>query len=350
MMKIIFLSLVTLSLILTPSMYAESQQDNTLLKNNIKEIMQVPPHYTGSKEAGRIVDIAMEAARIFMIKAYTEEITEADVIDEIVRVILENGGDPYVSAFWSGETDNTEEAGLIVASGNDSAIPHGNYDNDDTNLILQGEVVVVDIGVRYQGRCSDETRTFFMGEPTEKQRKVYEIVSEAQQLAEKEITQLLQVKVLDKIARDHITQEGYGEKFLHGLGHGVGYYIHEPPMITQTSPYGEQPLHLWDVITIEPAIYLQDEEDNDSFGIRIEDDFGVLMQGYEKLTFYPSDIESMIIKPEDQTEEENNDKTFFESNRNSRGIIIGVSFIAVVAIVYTAYKKKKFSDLIGKWK
>jgi len=303
---------------------------------------QVNPIYEGSREAATIIDIAMKAARDYMRRAFTENITEAMVIDEIVRVILENGGDPYVSAFWSGETDDTEEAGLIVVSGNDSSRPHGNYDDDEWKQIMPGEVVVIDIGARYQGRCSDETRTFFIGEPSEIQREIYAIVKEAHELAAKEIRQFLQVKELDKIARDYITEHGYGDDFLHSLGHGVGYYIHEPPLITQTSPYGEQPLRLWDVITIEPGIYIQNASkgDGEIFGIRIENDYGVGLNGGEKFTHFSTDIEDMIILPEEDAGDEEEDETFLEEHSNVLyGIAIPIVGVVAVAVAFTLYRK-----------
>ena len=301
---------------------------------------QVNPIYEGSREAATIIDIAMEAAKNYMKLVFTENITEAMVIDEIVRVILENGGDPYVSAFWTGETSDTEEAGLIVVSGNDSSRPHGNYDDDQWKQIMPGEVVVVDIGARYQGRCSDETRTFFIGEPSEKQREIYAIVKEAHDLAAKEIRQFLPVKELDKIARDHITEHGYGDDFLHGLGHGVGYYIHEPPLITQTSPYGEQLLRLWDVITIEPGIYIQNASkgDGEIFGIRIENDYGVGLSGAEKFTHFSTDIEDMIILPEEDAGDEEDDETFLEEHSDVL-IVIPIAGLIAVAVAFTLYRK-----------
>lgn len=288
----------------------------------------------------------MTAVKDYLGKIYTENITEQMVVDEVIRVILENGADPYVSAFWSGEPNDNVGAGLIVVSGNDSSKPHGNYDDDEWKQIIHGEVVVVDIGARYQGRCSDETRTFFIGEPSEKQREIYEIVKKAHNLAVEEINQFVQVKVLDKIARDYISEHGYGENFLHGLGHGVGYYIHEPPMITQSSPYGEQPLRLWDVITIEPGIYIQDEEkgDGEIFGVRIEDDYGVSSNGYEKFTHFSTEIEDMIILQNDTDvnfENENNDSDSFLKDNSTP--IIGISAIIIIAIpvILILFRKKK---------
>lgn len=285
----------------------------------------------------------MDAARSYLRKAYSENITEAMVIDEIIRVILENGGDPYVSAFWSGETEDTEEAGLIVVSGNDSSLPHGNYDDDEWKQIMPGEVVVIDIGARFDGRCSDETRTFFMGEPSEKMKEIYEIVKTAHELSAQEIREYIQVKELDKIARDHITDHGYGEDFLHGLGHGVGYYIHEPPMITQSFPLGEQPLRLWDVITIEPGIYIQNETkgDGDIFGIRIEDDYGVVFGGYERLTNFSMEIEDMIILPDDPDDENDDDS---QSILEDNGSVIGISILLLIAIPVLLIFRRRSRD------
>jgi hypothetical protein len=304
---------------------------------------QSQPLYQASTQAARIVDIGMEAAKQYMRLAYTENITEQMVIDEIVAVILENGGDPFVSAFWTGETDDTEDAGLIVVSGPDSSIPHGNYDDDEWKQIMPGEVVVIDIGVRYQGRCSDETRTFFMGEPTQEQRDIYQIVLEAHDLAAAHIDQLVPVRELDKIARDHITAKGYGDQFLHSLGHGVGYYVHEPPLITQSFPAGEQLLRLWDVITIEPGIYIQDPEmlDGQIFGVRIEDDYGVLLSGPEQLTHFSTDIEEMVITPLDGQGNANGDDESSSFLKSESAPVILVPALALLAVAAVVVLKKK---------
>ncbi len=300
-----------------------------------------PIAYEGSREAAAIIDIAMEAAREYMKKAYTENITEQMVIDEIVRVILENDADPYVSAFWRAEPDPDPSAGLIVASGNASAIPHGDYSDDDWNPVLPGEVVVVDIGARYNGRCSDETRTFFMGEPTPKMREVYDIVLEAHDLAAAEVALFTPAKDIDKAGRDYIEEHGYGDYFTHSIGHGVGYYIHEAPYITQQEVLGEELLDPWVVITVEPGIYLQNETlgDGDIFGIRIEDDYGVpLLVAAEKFTHFPTDIEDVIIHP--PKEDPDGDESYFDEHPE---VLIGLSalvFLAVPVVTYIFGKMK----------
>lgn len=310
--------------------------------------LQAIPTYEQSREAARIIDIAMEATKEYLQKAYVEEITESMVIDEIVRVILENGADPYVSAFWSASSDPDPKAGLIVCSGNDTSIPHGNYDDDDWKIIMPGEVVVVDIGARYQGRCSDLTRTFFMGEPSERRQEVYAIVKEAHDLSSAPIDQFIQVRELDKLARDHITENGYGDEFIHGLGHGVGYYIHEPPLITQSAPAGDQPLRLWDVITIEPGIYITNETKGggEIFGVRIENDYGVILSGNEKLTNFPTDIEYVIIHPPDDQDGngDDDDSIFGDGGSGSYGVILVLVLVVPAVIILTKRNNERFNS------
>ncbi len=310
---------------------------------------QSDPYYGASKEAARIIDIAMGAAREYLRQAYVEEITEQMVIDHIVQTILDNGGDPYVSAFWSGETDDTEDAGLIVVSGAESSKPHGNYDDDEVKVIIPGEVVVIDIGARYLGRCSDETRTFFMGEPNQLKRDIYQIVLDAHDLAAAEIDEFVQVKVLDKTARDHITAHGYGDQFTHSVGHGVGYYIHEPPLITQTFPAGEQPLRELDVITIEPGIYISDPEmgEGEQFGMRIEDDYGVIFGGSEQITHFPTAIEEMIIRAPDDDGQGDDDDDSGVFGGDSQGTLVISAFVIMVAVAgaLVVYKRGQVKDV-----
>jgi Xaa-Pro aminopeptidase len=231
-------------------------------------------------ESARISDIGMEAARSMLERAFTENITEADVAEAAATAMVENGSSEYVEAFK-----------VIVASGEQSAMPHGDPSDDDVNRILPGEVVVVDLGARYRGYCTDLTRTFFMGEPTHEMMKVYNIVMEAQYAAINAVRSGALAREVDKIARDIITAYGYGDNFTHGLGHGIGLYIHMPPFL-----YPESKGILMErgdmTITIEPGIYL-----TGNFGVRLEDDVFVLRRGYEVITHYPKGLDSAIIYP-----------------------------------------------------
>jgi Xaa-Pro aminopeptidase len=161
----------------------------------------------------------------------------------------------------------------IVASGARSAFPHGGCTERE---IRDGDLVIVDIGAAYQHYRSDMTRTFVAGKPSEKQKRLYEIVKKAQEKAFQAIKTQAKAKAVDAAARKVIEEAGYGEYFVHGLGHGLGLEIHEPPTL---SPQSKEKLATGNVLTIEPGIYIV------GFGgIRIEDTVLVKEQGAEKFT------------------------------------------------------------------
>ncbi|MEM1552732.1 MAG: Xaa-Pro peptidase family protein [Candidatus Bathyarchaeia archaeon] len=161
----------------------------------------------------------------------------------------------------------------IVASGVRSAYPHGGCTD---KIIREGDLVVVDIGASYRYYRSDMTRTLVAGKPSEKQKRLYEIIKTAQQKAVQTIKAKAKAKNIDTIARKVIEEAGYGEHFVHSLGHGVGLEVHEPPVLGQHS---KDRLMIGNVVTVEPGIYIV------GFGgIRIEDTVLVKEHGAEKLT------------------------------------------------------------------
>lgn len=161
----------------------------------------------------------------------------------------------------------------IVASGPNSSMPHAQV----TNRKLQnGDFVTMDFGCVYQGYCSDMTRTVAIGEPTEEMKKVYQIVLDANLRAMDAIQEGVKCNEIDAIARNYIKEQGYGDYFGHGLGHGVGLDIHEEPRF---SPKCEVVTKANMVITDEPGIYLPGK-----FGVRIEDLVVVKKKGYERLS------------------------------------------------------------------
>jgi Xaa-Pro aminopeptidase len=160
-----------------------------------------------------------------------------------------------------------------VASGVRSAFPHGGCTD---RKIRAGDLVVIDIGAKYRHYCSDMTRTFVAGKPSEKQMKLYRVVHEAQSKAHEAITVGASGRDVDAVARSVIEKAGYGEFFVHGLGHGIGLEVHEPPSL---SPISKDKLAAGNVVTNEPGIYLV------GFGgIRIEDSVLVGKRAAEKLT------------------------------------------------------------------
>lgn len=167
----------------------------------------------------------------------------------------------------------------IVASGERGALPHGKASN---KKLMGNEFIVFDFGAVYNGYHSDITRTVYFGNPTEEEILVYNIVLEAQKKAEEIIEEGLQCNFVDKVARDIIQENGFGNYFGHGLGHGVGLEIHELPRL---SPKSDMVLKKGMVVTIEPGIYIPGK-----FGVRIEDMVVVDKSGSKILNKLTNDL------------------------------------------------------------
>ena len=168
-----------------------------------------------------------------------------------------------------------------VASGPRSAYPHGGCMEKQ---IKKGELVVVDIGAKYHDYCSDMTRTMVAGKPSEKQTKLYEVVKKAQHKAFEAIKPKAKAKDVDAAARKAIANAGYGDYFVHGLGHGVGLEVHEPPALSSQS---KDKLMPGNVVTNEPGVYFIGYG-----GVRIEDSVLVRKRGAENLTNGPYTLET----------------------------------------------------------
>ncbi|WP_372408857.1 aminopeptidase P family protein [Streptomyces luteireticuli] len=148
----------------------------------------------------------------------------------------------------------------IVGSGPNGADPH--HDSGD-RVIAEGDMVVMDFGGLLDGYGSDTTRTVHVGEPTPEERKVHDVVREAQQAAFEAVRPGAACQDIDRAARSVIVRNGFGEYFVHRTGHGIGVTTHEPPYMVE----GEhQPLVPGMCFSIEPGIYLPGR-----FGVRIED-------------------------------------------------------------------------------
>ncbi len=164
----------------------------------------------------------------------------------------------------------------IVAAGENGALPHA---VPGGRRIEAGEYVVVDMGAIFGGYCSDCTRTLVEGDPDPVQRQAYELVLAAQLAGLESIREGAQGRAVDAVARAVITDGGYGDRFGHGLGHGVGIEVHEAPRLSKRS---EDTLMAGDVVTVEPGVYVPGE-----FGIRIEDLVVVTADGARNLSHHP---------------------------------------------------------------
>lgn len=167
----------------------------------------------------------------------------------------------------------------IAVSGSKSALPHG---TPDGKKIKRGDFLTIDMGARFEGYCSDMTRTVAFGTVTEKQNNVYQTVLEAQLAALRQIKAGKVCKDIDKVARDIINDAGYDGCFGHGLGHSLGLQIHEAPRFSTACDTVLLPNM---VMTVEPGIYLQGK-----FGVRIEDMVVITQNGCENLTQSPKEL------------------------------------------------------------
>ncbi len=194
-------------------------------------------------KAGEIADKTFEE----VIKFIRPGVTEREISNKIKELLAQFGGEGLSFS-------------PIVASGSNSSRPH--Y-NDDKRVIEEQDLVILDYGCTYRGYCSDISRTVFIGNPTEEQKKVYDICLRATIEAEKAVREGIPAEEVDKVARDIITEAGYGEYFICRTGHGIGLAFHEAPFIKNGN---KEILKTGMCFSIEPGIYIPGK-----FGMRVED-------------------------------------------------------------------------------
>jgi Xaa-Pro dipeptidase len=160
-----------------------------------------------------------------------------------------------------------------VLFGEKAALPHGGTGEGG---LQPGMGVLVDVGTKIHGYNSDLTRTVFYGEPSEKQKKVYKTVLKANRKAFEAVKPGVTCESLDMTARKVIEKAGFGDYFIHRLGHGIGLKVHEHPYIVRNNKMELEPGMTF---TIEPGIYIVGE-----VGVRIEDTVVCTQEGCESLT------------------------------------------------------------------
>lgn len=182
-----------------------------------------------------------------------------------------------------------EEAGFppIIAAQANGSRPH--YSPSEKVKLRRGQPLLVDWGARVDGYTSDLTRTFGFGGMPAKVREIYGIVLESQLAAIAEIKPGVELRAVDKAARSVIAKAGYGDRFGHGLGHGIGLDVHEAPGMSFRSKKGAV-LEAGMIVTVEPGIYLPGIG-----GVRIEDDVLVTEGGRSVLSNYPKTLKSAIL-------------------------------------------------------
>lgn len=172
----------------------------------------------------------------------------------------------------------------IVGAGPNGAMPHH---HTGSTVLKEGDVVVMDIGGGSEGYSSDITRMAVMGEAPEGFDEVHAIVNRAVEAAIEVARPGVKAHVLDDAARGVIAEAGYGENFLHRLGHGLGTEVHEPPWISASS---ETVLDEGMVFSIEPGIYLSGR-----FGLRLEEIVILRADGPEILSELPRDAKRIDV-------------------------------------------------------
>lgn len=160
----------------------------------------------------------------------------------------------------------------VVGSGPNGANPHHEAGE---RVIEAGDMVVLDFGGLCQGYGSDTSRTVHVGEPTEEERRVHELVHAAQRAACEAVQPGIACQEVDRVARAVIADAGYGEYFIHRTGHGIGVTTHEPPYMVEGE---ELPLVPGMCFSVEPGVYLPGR-----FGVRIEDIVTVTATGGRRL-------------------------------------------------------------------
>jgi Xaa-Pro aminopeptidase len=238
---------------------------------------------TGVVERLREVKDAGEVARMERAAAIADA-----ALAEVLPLLVAAGREPVTELAFALALDTAMRRGgaegtafeTIVAAGPNSAKPHH---HPTERLIRPGDPVVVDFGAIFEGYRSDMTRTFLVGgEPEGELARLFSVVGQSQAAGAAAVGPGVEAKAVDDVCRQVITEAGWGERFEHGTGHGVGLDIHEAPTV---SPLATAILAPGVIVTVEPGVYLPGVG-----GVRIEDTLVVTDDGSRPLTHFPKDV------------------------------------------------------------
>jgi Xaa-Pro dipeptidase len=224
-----------------------------------------PEDVDAMRKACRIAETALER----VMNCFRPGMTEREIANELKIEMLRLG---------------TEELPKepVVSSGARSAFPHTKTSDRSVN---KGDVLMIDTGARWQGFCSDITRTFVVGPAPEEFKKIYALELEVSRRVQAEIRPGVTLSQLDELAHQVVDRAGYGQYFPHRVGHGLGIEGHESPsVVTGNTMVAEAGL----TFTVEPGIYLP------AFGgVRVEENVAVTQNGVEVLTAYPRELREL---------------------------------------------------------
>ncbi|KOO50893.1 M24 family metallopeptidase [Priestia koreensis] len=230
---------------------------------NELRLVKEPKEVEILKHAAALADYGVQVG----IEALKEGVTEMDVLAKIEYELKRKG-------------IREMSFSTMVLFGEKTGQPHG---NPGLRTLKKGDFVLFDLGVVYEGYCSDITRTVVFGSANEQQKEIYNTVLKAQLAALDASKPGTRIGDLDLVARDIITEAGYGDKFPHRLGHGLGISVHEYPSMSKNN---DNLLKEGMAYTIEPGIY-----DAEIGGVRIEDDVIITKDGHETLTKFPKELQ-----------------------------------------------------------
>ena len=258
---------------------AEEDRVNRAEWSRLEEILGLTLHNGAAIIAGlRSSKDADEVAFIVAAQRIAEK-----ALDDVLGLIRPGMTEQEVAAElvyrmykYGGEANSFDP---IVVTGAKSSLPHG---VPGDKVIANGDFVTMDFGTKYNGYCSDMTRTVAIGHATEEMKTIYNIVLEAQLAGIAAASPGVTGQAIDKAARNVIEKAGYGPYFGHGFGHSLGLEIHEAP---NANAANIAPLPEGAVISAEPGIYLPGH-----FGVRIEDMLWLRGSGTENLTKAPKEL------------------------------------------------------------
>ncbi|WP_407432403.1 M24 family metallopeptidase [Methanobrevibacter sp.] len=222
------------------STYEKFKDDFNIESKNYIEKQRMIKTPTEIKNIEKATEIAQNAFRQLDVSSRDE--TEDVLAFDLVRLMIENGA-------------SSESFDTILVSGSNTSLPHAVPEHKTLET-----PILIDWGAKYNGYCSDNTRTIVY---TEKEQEIFDIVKESHDKAIKAIKPGLKCNEIDNVSRNIIAEYGYGDQFIHSTGHSLGLDIHETPGFSMKD---DTPIEKGMVITVEPGIYLEGE-----FGVRLED-------------------------------------------------------------------------------
>lgn len=246
------------------NMYPEARFIDTQPFINSQRLKKSRPEIQRAQKAVNIIEKVLAEG----IKKVKVGMTESELTGELEFLMRKLGADgPSFSS--------------IVLSGEKSALPHG---SPGERRLAEGDFLLIDFGVLKDGYCSDITRTFVIGEATEKQKEIYNIVLQSNIAGIEAVKAGVPLQTFDQAARQVIKDHGYGDYFHNRVGHGIGIEIHEEPSVhASNQQLAEEGL----LFTIEPGIYIPEFG-----GVRIEDEVYINEQGEaEVLTSFPKQLQ-----------------------------------------------------------